>query len=89
MTLLRNLKVIDEIGGPKARKITNPVGWAWAGSSPFPMDEGACRRIFGGTRNGNGGFAGPAKIKDRGGLRTPVSIMSSTSQPTIYEVAGP
>ena len=78
------LKVLDEIGGPKHEN-HYPVGWAWAGSSPFQW----MKRVpshFGGTRNGMV-VSWPAKITDRGALRTQFHHVIDIA-PTIYEVAG-
>ncbi len=78
------LKVIDEIGSPKHEN-QYPVGWAWAGSAPFQW----MKRVpshFGGTRNGMV-ISWPAKIRDRGGLRTQFHHVIDIA-PTIYEVAG-
>ena len=78
------LKVIDEIGSPKHEN-HYPVGWAWAGSAPFQW----MKRVpshFGGTRNGMV-ISWPAKIRDRGGLRTQFHHVIDIA-PTIYEVTG-
>lgn len=78
------LAVLDEIGGPKHEN-QYPVGWAWAGSSPFQW----MKRVpshFGGIRNGMV-ISWPAKIRDRGGLRTQFHHVIDIA-PTIYEVAG-
>jgi arylsulfatase len=78
------LKVIDEIGGPKHEN-HYPVGWSWAGSSPFQW----MKRVpshFGGTRNGMV-ISWPAKIGDRGGLRPQFHHVIDIA-PTIYELAG-
>ncbi len=61
------LHEIDEIGGPKHEN-HYPVGWAWAGSSPFQW----MKRVpshFGGTRNGLV-VSWPAKLKAKGQIRT-------------------
>ena len=78
------LKAIDEIGSPKHEN-HYPVGWAWAGSSPFQW----MKRVpshFGGTRNGMV-ISWPAKIADHGGLRTQFHHVIDIA-PTIYEVTG-
>ncbi|MFN3874568.1 MAG: arylsulfatase [Flavobacteriales bacterium] len=78
------LKVIDEIGSHKHEN-QYPVGWAWAGSAPFQW----MKRVpshFGGTRNGMV-ISWPARITDRGGLRTQFHHVIDIA-PTIYEVAG-
>lgn len=61
------LAKIDEIGS-SLHENHYPVGWAWAGSSPFQW----MKRVpshFGGTRNGLI-ISWPAKIKDKGGMRS-------------------
>ncbi|WP_417700315.1 arylsulfatase [Pseudophaeobacter sp.] len=66
-TVEAQLPVIDEIGGP-LHENHYPVGWAWAGSSPFQW----MKRVpshFGGTRNGMV-ISWPAQITDTGGIRT-------------------
>lgn len=66
-TVARQIAKIDELGGP-LHENHYPVGWAWAGASPFQW----MKRVpshFGGTRNGLV-ISWPAKIADRGGLRT-------------------
>ena len=78
------LKVLDEIGGP-LHENQYPVGWAWAGSSPFQW----MKRVpshFGGTRNGMV-VSWPKKIRDHGGLRTQFHHVIDIA-PTIYEVTG-
>ena len=61
------LSMIDELGGP-LHENHYPVGWAWAGSSPFQW----MKRVpshFGGTRNGTV-ISWPRRIKDVGTVRT-------------------
>lgn len=65
-TVEAQLPKIEEIGGP-LHENHYPVGWSWAGSSPFQW----MKRVpshFGGTRNGMV-ISWPARIKDTGGLR--------------------
>lgn len=74
---------IDEIGGP-LHENHYPVGWAWAGSSPFQW----MKRVpshFGGTRNGMV-VSWPAKIRETGGLRTQFSHVVDIT-PTILAAA--
>lgn len=78
------LKVLDEIGGPKHEN-HYPVGWAWAGSSPFQWMKRVPSHL-GGTRNGMV-ISWPSKIKDRGGLRNQFHHVIDIA-PTIYETAG-
>ena len=78
------LAKIDEIGGP-LHENQYPVGWAWAGSSPFQW----MKRVpshFGGSRNGMV-VSWPKGIKDAGGLRTQFHHVIDIV-PTIYKAAG-
>ncbi len=78
------LKHIDEIGGPRFEN-HYPVGWSWAGSSPFHWMKQVASH-FGGTRNGLV-MSWPKGIADEGGLRSQfhhcIDIL-----PTILEAAG-
>jgi arylsulfatase len=78
------LKIIDEIGGPKHEN-HYPVGWAWAGAAPFQWMKRVPSHL-GGTRNGMV-ISWPAKIKDRGGLRSQFHHVIDIA-PTIYEMTG-
>ncbi|NVK41930.1 MAG: arylsulfatase [Oceanospirillaceae bacterium] len=83
-TIEGQLPEIDEIGGP-AHENHYPVGWAWAGSSPFQW----MKRVpshFGGTRNGMI-VSWPAKISDGGGIRTQFHHVVDIA-PTILEATG-
>ena len=83
-TVERQLAVIDEIGGP-LHENHYPVGWSWAGSSPFQW----MKRVpshFGGTRNGMV-VKWPARIADKGGLRSQFHHVIDIV-PTIYEATG-
>jgi len=83
-TVENQLRKIDEIGGP-LHENHYPVGWAWAGSSPFQW----MKRVpshFGGTRSGMV-ISWPAKIKDNGGIRTQFHHVIDVA-PTIYAAAG-
>jgi arylsulfatase A-like enzyme len=83
-TVEGQLPHIDEIGGP-LHENHYPVGWSWAGSSPFQW----MKRVpshFGGTRNGLV-VTWPARIKERGGLRTQFHHVIDIV-PTIHEAAG-
>jgi arylsulfatase len=79
-----NLKVIDELGGPKHFNHF-PSAWAWAMNTPFQWTKQVASH-FGGTRNPMI-VCWPAKIPDKGGLRSQfhhvVDIM-----PTLLDVAG-
>ena len=82
-TVEDQLPKIDEIGGPMHENHF-PVGWAWAGSSPFQW----MKRVpshFGGTRNGMV-ISWPARIKDKAGLRTQFHHAIDVV-PTILEAA--
>jgi arylsulfatase A-like enzyme len=78
------LKRIDEIGGPTTEN-HYPVGWAWAGSSPFQWMKQVASH-FGGTRNGLV-ISWPKTITDRGGLRSQFHHAIDIA-PTILEAAG-
>ena len=79
-----NLKVIDELGGPKHFNHF-PSAWAWAMNTPFQWTKQVASH-FGGTRNPMI-ISWPAKIVDKGGLRSQfhhvIDIM-----PTLLDVAG-
>lgn len=78
------LPEIDEIGGPKHEN-HYPVGWAWAGSSPFQW----MKRVpshFGGTRNGLV-ISWPRKIKADKRVRDQFHHVIDIA-PTIYEAVG-
>lgn len=74
---------IDDIGGPTTEN-HYPVGWAWAGSSPFQWMKQVASH-FGGTRNGLV-ISWPAKIAG-GGLRSQFHHIIDIA-PTILEAAG-
>jgi arylsulfatase A-like enzyme len=78
------LKHIDEIGGP-LHENHYPVGWCWAGSSPFQWMKQVASH-FGGTRNGLV-ISWPNGIKDQGGLRSQFHHVIDIA-PTILEVTG-
>jgi arylsulfatase A-like enzyme len=78
------LKHIDEIGGPQHEN-HYPVGWCWAGSSPFQWMKQVASH-FGGTRNGLV-ISWPKRIVDRGGLRSQFHHIIDLA-PTILEIAG-
>jgi arylsulfatase len=78
------LKVLDEIGGPKHEN-HYPVGWAHAGSAPFQWMKRVPSHL-GGTRNGMV-ISWPAKVRDRGGQRSQFHHVIDIA-PTIYELTG-
>jgi arylsulfatase len=83
-TVEHQLPLLAEIGGP-LHENHYPVGWAWAGSSPFQW----MKRVpshFGGTRNPLI-ITWPKGIQDKGGLR-PQFHHAIDIAPTIYEAVG-
>jgi arylsulfatase A-like enzyme len=78
------MRRMDELGGPNTFN-HYPVGWAHAMNTPFQWTKQIASH-FGGTRNGLV-ISWPARIKDKGGIRTQfhhvIDIM-----PTILEAAG-
>lgn len=79
-----NLKVIDELGGPKHFNHF-PSAWAHAMNTPFQWTKQIASH-FGGTRNPMI-ISWPARIKDKGGLRSQFMHVIDVV-PTIYEVCG-
>jgi len=78
------LEHIDEIGGP-LHEHHYPVGWCWAGSSPFQWMKQVASH-FGGTRNPVV-ISWPGGIADHGGLRSQFHHVIDIA-PTILDVAG-
>jgi arylsulfatase len=79
-----NLKVIDELGGPKHFNHF-PSAWAHAMDTPFQWTKQVASH-FGGTRNPMI-VSWPAKIYDKGGLRQQFLHVIDIV-PTLYEVIG-
>jgi arylsulfatase len=79
-----NIKVIDELGGPKHFNHF-PSAWAHAMDNPFQWTKQVASH-FGGTRNPMI-VSWPARIKDRGGLRSQFTHVIDIV-PTLYEVIG-
>lgn len=79
-----NLKVIDELGGPKHFNHF-PAAWAHAMDTPFQWTKQVASH-FGGTRNPMI-VSWPARIKDRGGLRQQFTHVIDIV-PTLYEAIG-
>jgi arylsulfatase len=79
-----NLKVIDELGGPKHFNHF-PSAWAHAMDTPFQWTKQVPSH-FGGTRNPMI-VSWPARIKDRGGLRDQFTHVIDVA-PTLYEAIG-
>ncbi|MFH0301258.1 arylsulfatase [Bradyrhizobium sp. 31Argb] len=77
------LSMIDELGGPLTYN-HYPVGWAHAMDTPMQWTKQIASH-FGGTRNGMV-ISWPARIKDKGGLRTQFCHVIDIV-PTIYEAA--
>jgi arylsulfatase A-like enzyme len=78
------IKVIDELGGPKHFNHF-PSAWAHAMDTPFQWTKQVASH-FGGIRNPMI-VSWPAKIKDKGGLRSQFHHVSDI-MPTILEAAG-
>ena len=83
-TWQEGLKFIDELGGPKHFNHF-PAQWAWAMNTPFQYAK-AVASHFGGTRNPLI-ISWPARIKDKGGLRTQFHDVIDIA-PTILKAAG-
>jgi arylsulfatase len=75
---------IDEIGLPGTSP-HYPVGWAWAGDTPFRWTKQIASH-FGGTRNGTI-ISWPARITDSGTVRQQFHHVIDVA-PTILEVVG-
>ncbi len=79
-----NLKVIDELGGPKHFNHF-PSAWAHAMNTPFQWTKQVASH-FGGTRNPMI-ISWPDRISDKGGLREQFLHVIDIV-PTLYELAG-
>ncbi|MEJ1240528.1 arylsulfatase [Chryseolinea sp. T2] len=79
-----NIKAINELGGPKHFNHF-PSAWAHAMNTPFQWTKQVASH-FGGTRNPMF-IEWPAKIKDKGGLRSQFMHVIDIV-PTLYEVCG-
>ena len=79
-----NIKVIDELGGPKHFNHF-PSAWAWAMNTPFQWTKQVASH-FGGTRNPMI-VSWPAKITNKGELRSQFHHVVDV-MPTLLEVAG-
>ena len=75
---------IDDLGGPYTFN-HYPIGWAHAMDTPFQWTKQIASH-FGGTRNGLV-ISWPARIKDRGGIRTQFHHVIDIA-PTILEAVG-
>jgi len=78
------LRRMDELGGPLTYSHF-PVGWAHATNTPLQWTKQIASH-FGGTRNGLV-ISWPARIKDRGGIRTQFHHVIDIA-PTILEAVG-
>jgi len=78
------LRRMDELGGPLTYNHF-PVGWAHATNTPLQWTKQIASH-FGGTRNGLV-VSWPARIKDRGGIRTQFHHVIDIA-PTILEAVG-
>lgn len=79
------LQRFDGLGGPSDPDARYPVGWTWAGSTPFQWMKTVASH-YGATRNPLV-VSWPARIKDHGGLRSQFTHVTDVV-PTIYDVAG-
>jgi len=78
-----NLQHLDTIGGPETEP-HYPVGWAWSGNAPFQWVKQVASHL-GGSRNPMV-VTWPARIKDKGGIRTQFTHVIDVV-PTILEAA--
>ncbi|WP_326640734.1 arylsulfatase [Streptosporangium sp. NBC_01755] len=78
-----NLRRIDEIGSPTSYN-NYPVGWAWAGATPFPWFKQIASHL-GGTRNGMV-LSWPARVSARGDRSHFGHVVDLT--PTILDAIG-
>ena len=78
------LAEMPKMGGPDSYQIF-PVGWAWATNAPFQWTKQVGSHL-GGTRNGMV-ISWPARIKDKGGIRTQFGHVNDI-MPTILEAVG-
>ncbi|KAB1069808.1 arylsulfatase [Tamlana haliotis] len=83
-TIAENLKKKDEIGGPTTEPHF-PIGWAFAGNTPFPWVKQVASH-FGGSRNPMV-VTWPKVIKDKGGMRSQFLHIIDVV-PTILEASG-
>ena len=78
------VKKMPEMGGPESDP-HYPIGWAWAGNTPFQWGKQIASHL-GGTRDPLV-ISWPRRIKDRGGIRTQFHHVIDVA-PTILEAAG-
>jgi len=78
------MRRMDELGGPTTFN-HYPIGWAHAMDTPFQWTKQIASH-FGGTRNGTV-ISWPARIKDKGGVRTQFHSVIDIA-PTVLEAVG-
>lgn len=78
------LSRLEELGGPTTTP-HYPVGWAWAGNTPFQWGKRIASHL-GGTRDPMVVFW-PKRIKDAGGIRRQFEDITDIA-PTILDAAG-
>jgi len=78
------MSILDKLGGPTTEP-HYPVGWAWAGNTPFQWGKRYASHL-GGTRDPMVVFW-PKRIKDKGGLRYQFEDVTDVA-PTILDAAG-
>lgn len=78
------LSILDKLGGPQTSP-HYPVGWAWAGNTPFQWGKRIASHL-GGTRDPMIVYW-PRRIKDAGGLRYQFEDVTDVA-PTILQAAG-
>lgn len=78
------LAAMDRMGGPGTSQLF-PVGWSWATNSPFQWMKQVGSHL-GGIRNGMV-VSWPARIADKGGIRTSFTHVTDI-MPTILEAVG-
>lgn len=83
-SVAKQMRRMDELGGPQFFNFYS-AGWAWVGSTPFQGMKFMASH-FGGTRNPLV-VSWPARIKDRGGLRSQFAHVNDVAA-TLYEAAG-
>jgi arylsulfatase len=84
VSLDERIRRADELGSTRHSNLYSG-GWAWAENSPFQYGKGMAAYL-GGARNPLV-VSWPARIKDKGGLRTQFSHLNDIA-PTLFEVAG-
>lgn len=83
-TIEETLKDIDKLGGPETEP-HYPVGWAWAGNTPFQWVKQVASHL-GGSRNPMV-ISWPAKIKHDSKMHDTFLHLVDIA-PTVYEAAG-